>query len=76
MDAVSNDASSINARLVANLDVKATNDPMIDQRIVYDDAQRWTAADLNLLQVGATIVPFSQSKHVIPRIADQLRMGA
>lgn len=76
VDAVSNDASSINARLVANLDVKATNDPLIDQRIVYDDAQRWSAADLNLLQVGATIIPFSHARQVIPRIANQLRIGA
>lgn len=75
VDAVSNDASSINARLVANLDVKATNDPSIDQRIVYDDAQPWNVADLNLLQLGATIVPFSKALPVIQRIAHELRTG-
>ena len=75
VDAVSNDASSINARLVANLDVKANQDPMIDQRIIYDDAQSWPAADLMLLQNGATIVPFSQALPVIQRIANELRTG-
>lgn len=75
VDAVSNDASSINARLVANMDVKATNDPSIDQRIVYDDAQPWSVADLNLLKLGATIVPFSQAQAVIQRIAKELRIA-
>lgn len=75
VDAASNDASSINARLVANLDVKATNDPMIDQRIIYDDTQSWNLADLNLLQLGATIVPFSKAQSVIQRIANELRTG-
>ena len=76
VDAVSNDASSINARLVANLDVRSANDPMINQRIVYDDAQPWSASDLKLLQIGATIVPFSKAQPVIQRVADELRTGA
>ncbi|XSC46268.1 hypothetical protein ACF1BQ_010480 [Bradyrhizobium sp. RDT10] len=42
IDAVANDPSSINARVVAHLDVRSTNDPTIDQRIVYDDAERWS----------------------------------
>lgn len=70
VDPVSHDASSINARVVANLDVKATNDPTLEQRIVYDDEEAWSAADLNLLHVGATAVPFSRSAEVIKRIAD------
>jgi hypothetical protein len=69
VDAVVNEPSSINARVVANLDVKANNDPLIDQRIVYDDEDTWTPADLNLLQVGAVLVPFSRSSEVIARIA-------
>ena len=52
VDAASNDPSSINARVVANLDVKALNDPTIKQRIIFDDDERWTSADLSLLQVG------------------------
>ena len=69
VDPVVHDANSINGRLVANLDVKEVHDPMIDQRIVYDDEEVWSAADLNLLQVGATAIPFSQSSEVIARIA-------
>jgi hypothetical protein len=69
VDPVANEPSSINARVVANLDVKATNDPLIDQRIVYDDEEEWTPADLNLLQVGAFAVPFSRSSEVIGRLA-------
>lgn len=68
VDAVSHEPSSINARVVANLDIRATNNPLIDQRIVYDDEEEWTAADLNLLQVGAQVVPFSRSADVIARI--------
>jgi hypothetical protein len=70
IDPVSNDSSSINARVVANLDVKATDNPNIIQRIVYDDEDDWLAADLNLLQVGATAVPFSRAGEVIERIAN------
>jgi hypothetical protein len=71
LDPVSHEPSSINARLVANLDIAATKNPLIDQRIIYDDEDDWTAADLNLLQVGATVVPFSQSAEVITRIAER-----
>lgn len=69
IDAAVNDASSINSRVVANLDVKANNDPFLDQRIVYDDEEDWAPADLNLLQVGAFAVPFSRSSEVIERLA-------
>ncbi len=70
VDPVSHDASSINARVVANLDVRATKDPLLEQRIVYNDDDAWTAADLNLLQVGANAIPFSRSADVIRRIAN------
>lgn len=73
VDAVSNDVSSINARVVANMDVRAMKDIRIAQRIVYDDMAKWSSADLNLLQVGATIVPFSKSMDVIKRLADEAR---
>jgi hypothetical protein len=70
IDPVANEPSSINARVVANLDVKAVNDPLIIQRLVYDDEDDWAAADLNLLQVvGAPVVPFSRLSEVIERIA-------
>jgi hypothetical protein len=69
VDPVSNEASSINARVVANLDVKAAGDPTLEQRIIYDDEERWAPADLNLLQVGANVIPFSRSLEVIERLA-------
>lgn len=76
VDPVIHDPASINARVVANLDVKARKDPRIEQRIVYDDAEPWTAADISLLQVGATVVPFSRSKEVIERVAEETRRAA
>jgi len=76
IDAVSKDPSSINARLVANFDVRAVKDPTIEQRIVYDDYETWTAADLTLLQMGATVVPFSRSREVVKRLADEAARAA
>ena len=71
VDAVAHDASSINARVVANLDVRTNwNLKGVVQRIVYDDHEHWSASDLNLLQVGATVVPFSRARDVIKRVAD------
>jgi len=69
VDPAVHDVSSINARVVANLDVIAVNNPLSEQRIIYDDEEDWTPADLNLLQVGATVVPFSRSSEVFARIA-------
>lgn len=69
VDPVANEASSINARVVANLDVMAVKNPLIIQRLVYDDEDEWTTADLNLLQVGAPVVPFSRLSEVVERIA-------
>lgn len=69
IDPVINDASSINARVLANLDIKTLNNPAIIQRIVYDDEDDWSPADLNLLSVGATPVKFSEASQVIERLA-------
>ena len=69
VDPVTNEASSINSRVVANLDVRAVNNRLIEQRIVYDDEESWSPADLNRLQVGATVVPFSRAQEVIERVA-------
>lgn len=69
IDPVTNEASSINARVVANLDVQAMKNPNIVQRIVYDDEDDWSPSDLNLLQVGAIAVPFSRASDVIERLA-------
>lgn len=69
IDPVVRDASAINARVVANIDIKRANIPMLDQRIVYDDQEDWTAAELNLLQFGAPLVPYSRLPEVLPRLA-------
>lgn len=69
VDPVIHEPASINARVVANMDVAAAKHPNIEQRIVYDDNEEWKVEDLNLLQAGATVVPFSKSMDVIRRIA-------
>ena len=69
IDPVAKDSNSINARVVANLDVRTAKNPNIIQRIVYDDTEKWLASDLNLIQIGAPVVPFSRSEDVIKRIA-------
>ena len=77
VDAVANDPSSINARVVANLDVRTNKELRgLVQQIVYDDDERWSASDLNLLQVGATIVPFSKARDVIELVANETREAA
>ena len=64
------DPSSINARVVANIDVKLAKYEKLDQRIVYDDGENWSADDLSLLQVGNTpVVPFSKAADVIGRLS-------
>lgn len=69
IDPVIADASSVNARVVANLDVKMANIQGLEQRIIYDDEDDWNPADLNLLQVGAPVIAFSKSASVIRRLA-------
>jgi len=69
VDPVIRDGSSINARVVANLDVKLAKLEGLEQRIIFDDEDDWKPEDLNLLQVGATVVPLSKSAEVIRRVA-------
>ncbi len=69
VDPVVNDPSSINSRVVANMDVRMLRDDRIDQIIVYDDRLRWTSSDLALLKLGAQIVPFSAAEPEIMRRA-------
>ena len=69
LDVVAREASSINAALVAHLDIKNANIFSIEQRIIYDDEEKWAAADLNLLKIGAIPVPFSKAASVLERIA-------
>ena len=75
VDPVSREPSSINARVVSNLDVAQAENPKIRQRLVYDDEDEWTPQDLGLLGiVGVPIVPFSRSPQVIRRIGAR-RLG-
>lgn len=70
VDPVVRDLQSINARVVANMDVRLANYPKLEQRIVYDDEDEWKSEDLSLLQVGsATVVPFSRAQDVLGRLA-------
>jgi hypothetical protein len=69
IDPVVNDASSINARLVANLDVRLMENPLISQIIVFDDRLKWKASDLRLLELGAPTVAFSSAEAEINRLA-------
>jgi len=66
IDAVLRDANSINSRVVANLDVRSANYTDVDQRIIYDDEEAWSANDLSILQVsGVPVVPFSRTEQTI-----------
>ena len=67
IDPVVNDSSSINARLVSNLDVKMTDNSLIEQIIVFDDKLKWKASDLSILEMGAPTVAFSMAEREIRR---------
>jgi hypothetical protein len=70
VDPVAREPSSINARVVSNLDVAQADNPKIQQRLIYDDQEDWTPQDVGLLGiVGVPVVPFSRSPQVINRIA-------
>ena len=69
IDPVINDPSSMNSRVVAHMDVRASKDSNLLQRIVYDEDEGWSPSDLNLLAVGAPIIAFSRSHDVIRRLA-------
>jgi len=69
IDPVVNDRSSINARVVANMDLRAAEYEGLEQRIVFDDRQDWKIEDLNLLQVGAPVIKYSRAEEVIKRLA-------
>lgn len=69
IDAVTNDPGSINAAVVAHLDIGRAKPIGVEQRIVYDDHERWTSTDLSLLRVGARPVAFSKIGEVLDRLA-------
>lgn len=69
VDAVVPDANSINARFAANMDIRSAGLSKLEQRIVYDDNDHWSLADLNLLQAGAPLLKFSKAAEVLERLA-------
>lgn len=70
VDPVVHDANSINARVVANFDVRSAGYNNLEQRIVYDDDEDWKPDELNLLQVGANVIPFSRAPEVLARLSN------
>lgn len=69
VDAVTNDPSSINARVISHWDVAQKNDPTLAQLIVFDQDHAWKSGDLSLLQMGAPIAPLSIAEETILRMA-------
>lgn len=69
LDVVIHDPNSINASVVAHLDLKNAKIDNLEQRIVYDDHDQWPSSDLHLLNVGAVAVPFSSAPDVLRRLA-------
>lgn len=69
VDPVVHDMKSISSRVLANIDVRRANHGNVEQRIVYNDAEDWSAEDLNLLTLGAISIPFSRAQEVLPRVA-------
>lgn len=56
VDSVVPEASAINAKTIAHLDLANQHDATFIQRIVYDDEDEWRASDLNLMKMGAPLV--------------------
>lgn len=69
VDPVVHDMKSINARVVANMDVQRAGYDDLEQRIIYDDNDDWKAAEINILQFGATVIPFSKAPRALSRLA-------
>ena len=69
VDAVLNDPNSVNARMVANYDVKQANIEGLEQRIVFDDEDKWSPDNIKLMSMAAPMVPFSKSGKVLNRLA-------
>lgn len=72
IDTVVPDRKSLNAVAIANIDVSKAENPHLEQRIVYDDEDTWSAADLSLLQLAATTVPFSSFQKILGRFESRI----
>ena len=71
MDPVGPDANSVNSRAIAHFDIGRNKDDTIIQRLIYDDHLQWKAADLNLLQAAAKVVPFSNIGPAVSEFVDR-----
>lgn len=69
VDFASNDASSINAKIVSNYDVRLAERPYLMQRIVYDEEEDWNASDISLLEVGAPVVPYGKLPDALKQLS-------
>jgi hypothetical protein len=69
VDVVRHQGNSINATVVANLDVRRLDDPSIIQRIVFDPDERWKREEIELLEVGAIPVALPSLAKSVERIA-------
>jgi hypothetical protein len=60
VDGVFPDATAINTRAIAHLDLARTNNAALVQRMVYDEHEKWRAEDMKLLRLAAELVPLTQ----------------
>lgn len=67
-DAVVHDPNSINAKVVSHLDIANANLDGVVQRIVFDDRDKWESANLHLLKMSATTVPYSMADSEFQKI--------
>lgn len=69
LDVVLHDPNSINSAVVSHIDLERAKLKGIEQRIIYDDDEPWSSADLSLLRVGARPVPYSEVGRLLDRMA-------
>lgn len=69
VDVVKHQGNSINATVVANLDVQRLNNSKLVQRIVFDPTEAWKREEIELLGVGAVPVALPALADAIGRIA-------
>jgi hypothetical protein len=60
VDGVFPDATAINTRAIAHLDLARTKNAALVQRMVYDERENWKAEDMRLLRLAAELVPLGQ----------------
>jgi len=72
VDPVLRDASSMNAHIVAHLDVRAADQRKVEQYLVYDDEEEWTSDQLGMLELAAPIVAFRNVEKVLWRSLERV----